>query len=186
MLAARSVGVAHAATANVNGIFQRLQGFLVAVTRYILKDISHMTIQIRNSVKPLALLLWAAVFGVASAVGATFKSGSDESLGTFNFSGATSGASSYALGLGRGLLSDIAAGDNLSLRLFGADSSVSGVFNSRNFGPTANHPLLTVVAVPEPGTMALAGLGLALVTAWRCRRIFMSRRGRRSAITATT
>jgi len=111
-----------------------------------------------------------------SSLQGTFMSGSDESLGTFNFSGATSGASSYPLGLGPGLLRDIASGDNLSLRLFGADNSVSGVFNSRNFGTIANHPLLAVVAVPEPGTMALAGLGLALVTAWRCRWIFMLRR----------
>ena len=96
----------------------------------------------------------------------TFISGSDENLGTFNFSGATSGASSYTLGLGPGFFSDIASGDNVSLRLFGADTSVSGVFNSGNFGAVANRPLLTGVAVPEPGTMALAGLGLMLVTAW--------------------
>jgi hypothetical protein len=100
----------------------------------------------------------------------TFISANDQSLGTFSFNGGTSGARTFSLGLAAGLVNDITAGENLSLRLFAADATVSGVFNSRNFGTVANRPLLTVVAVPEPSTIMLAGLGALLVTGWRWRR----------------
>jgi hypothetical protein len=69
-----------------------------------------------------------------------------------------------------GFTSDLLAGDTLSLRLFAADNTISGVFNSRSFGTVANRPLLTIVAVPEPGTLALGGLGLALLGKWRWTR----------------
>jgi hypothetical protein len=100
----------------------------------------------------------------------TFIGAGDEGLGTFSFNGATAGAFTYALGLTPGFAADLLAGDNLSLRLFAADSSVSGVFNSRSFGTAANRPLLTIVAVPEPGTLALAGLGIVLLGGCRCMR----------------
>jgi PEP-CTERM motif-containing protein len=90
-------------------------------------------------------------------------SSADENLGSFNFNGGTSGANVYSLGLTSGLINDIQVGDPLSLRLFAADNTVAGVFNSRNFSIAANRPLLTVVAVPEPGTITLAALGLALL-----------------------
>src|SRR5688572_17476678 len=63
----------------------------------------------------------------------TFIGGGDQDLGTFAFSGATSGALSYALGLPSGLTTDALAGALLSLRIFAVDSTMSGVFNSRNF-----------------------------------------------------
>src|SRR5262249_35108194 len=97
----------------------------------------------------------------------TFIGAGDVGLGAFAFSGATSGAFSYALGLSPGLTGDLLAGGSLSLRLFAADASVSGVFNARNFGTALNRPLLTIVAVPEPGTIELAGLGLVLLAARR-------------------
>jgi hypothetical protein len=93
----------------------------------------------------------------------TFISAGDQSLGTFSFSGATNGFFTYTLGLAAGLAADVLAGDNVSLRLSAADSTVSGVFNSRNFGTAANRPLLTIVAVPEPGTLAIGGLAAALL-----------------------
>ena len=99
----------------------------------------------------------------------TFIGPNDESLGTFAFNDAISGSFSYALGLSPGLLGDIASGGNVSLRLSAADSVVSGVFSSRNFGTAASRPLLTLVAVPEPGTLAIGGLGFAMVTLWRIR-----------------
>lgn len=99
----------------------------------------------------------------------TFIGAGDENLGTFGFNGATSGASSYALGLTPGFTADLLAGGDASLRLFAADSVVSGVFNSRNFS-AAFRPLLTVVAVPEPGTLALGGLGLVLLSVRRWAR----------------
>jgi hypothetical protein len=101
----------------------------------------------------------------------SFIGAQDENLGTFQFNGATSGASVYTLTLTPGFISDLAAGNNVSLRLFAADSTVSGVFNSRNFGTAANRPLLTVEAVPEPGTVALGCCAVLLVAVLRlCRK----------------
>jgi hypothetical protein len=97
----------------------------------------------------------------------TFTGPGDEPLGTFSFSGATSGAFSYSLALTPGFTADLLAGGNLSLHLFAADGSVSGVFNSRSFVTAANRPLLTIVAVPEPGTLTLGALGLVLLGSWR-------------------
>lgn len=104
-----------------------------------------------------------------SSLQSTFISPNDENLGGFTFNGATSGAGIYALGLSPGFLNDIVLGNDVTLRLFAADSAVSGVFSSRNFGTVANRPLLTVVAVPEPATIALISLGLMAVTVWRLR-----------------
>jgi len=123
---------------------------------------------------------WTEGSGSPSAPGASgitfnslqgsFISPGDQNLGTFSFNGATSGALTYSLGLTPGLTADVLAGDTLSLRLFAADSSVSGVFNSRNFGTAANRPSLILVAVPEPGELALGALGLALAGGWQWSR----------------
>lgn len=93
----------------------------------------------------------------------TFMGPNDQSLGTFSFDGRTSGASVHGLTLSSGLTGDITSGSLASFRLFAADGTMSGVFNSRNFATVANRPVLTVVAVPEPSTIALAGLGLGVV-----------------------
>lgn len=105
-----------------------------------------------------------------SSLQSTFIAAGDEDLGTFSFSGTTSGAFTYTLGLTPRFTADLVAGDNLSLRLFAADSGVSGVFNSRSFGTAANRPLVIIVAVPEPGVLALAGLGIVLLGGCRWRR----------------
>jgi hypothetical protein len=94
-------------------------------------------------------------------------SGGDQNLGTFGFNGATSGAFTYALGLTPGLIADALAGGNLSLRLFATDTTMSGVFNSKNFGTASSRPQLTLVAVPEPGVMTLSAMGLAMLTGWK-------------------
>lgn len=96
-----------------------------------------------------------------------FLSANDESLGTFSWSGATSGTTVYTLPLSPGFISDLASGGTVSLRLFAADSRVSAVFNSRNFGTVANRPLLTVVAVPEPRAAAFIVAGLILLAGYR-------------------
>lgn len=94
----------------------------------------------------------------------------DENLGTFNFTGAT-GATSFALSLAPGLTGDVAAGQNVSLRLFAADTHLSGVFNSRDFGVAAKRPVLIVAAVPEPTTATLVVVAGLLAFTWiRVRR----------------
>ncbi len=106
--------------------------------------------------------------GSPSATGITynslpsFLSGSDAALGTFNFSGATSGMTTYTLNLSANFVNDLLAGNLASLRLFAADTTVSYLFNSRSFGTAANRPLLEITAVPEPMTAFLLVSGLAV------------------------
>ena len=47
--------------------------------------------------------------------------------------------------------------------MFAADNSVSYLSDSRNFGTASARPLLTITAVPEPGTLPLALMGLTMV-----------------------
>jgi hypothetical protein len=93
----------------------------------------------------------------------------DQALGTFQFSGGSSGANQYSLGLTPGLLGDVTSGTGLSLRLFAADNDVSYLFSSRS-ASAALQPELIITAVPEPGTLALTGMSLGLL---------LSRRGKR-------
>jgi hypothetical protein len=93
----------------------------------------------------------------------SFTSAGDESLGTFSFAGGTSGSATYTLSLTPGCLSDASAGNLVCFRLFAADSAVSYLFDSRNFGTSSARPLLTVVAVPEPAALPLLGVGAALL-----------------------
>jgi len=89
----------------------------------------------------------------------------DQPLGTFSFSGGTSGANNYALNLSSDLAADILAGSDMSLRLFAADGEVSYLFSSRAAG-AGSQPQLTILAVPEPNVLALLGLGLGILL-WR-------------------
>lgn len=93
----------------------------------------------------------------------TFLSPGDETLGTFNFNGATSGNAIYALGLSPSFSADVLAGNTVSFRMFATDSTLSAVFDSRNFGTASARPLLTIVAVPEPAPIALGLLGLSFL-----------------------
>jgi hypothetical protein len=99
--------------------------------------------------------------GAPSSTGLTFNtlssflSGADEFLGTFAFAGGTSGTATYNMGLTSGFTGDLGAGSLVGMRLFAADSTVSYLFNSRNFGTAASRPLLTVTAVPEPSGLLL-------------------------------
>src|SRR5262245_45847734 len=47
-----------------------------------------------------------------------FLSGTDQSLGTFNFPGGTSGNNTYTLTLASSFLADVTAGSNVSMRMF--------------------------------------------------------------------
>ena len=98
---------------------------------------------------------------------------SDETVGTFSFSGATSGTNTYSLQLTPGFLNAVTTGSDVSLEIVPADDSVSYLFNSNNFTNASARPLLTVTAVPEPAALAASVLLPALALA------ASSRRGRR-------
>jgi hypothetical protein len=102
----------------------------------------------------------------------TFLSAGDQDLGTLDFNGATSGSETYALDLASGLVSDAATGGLFSIRLSAeqGDTMVSGLFNSRSFMNASSRPLLTLtaVAIPEPTSCLLVGLGAITVAAGTC------------------
>ena len=92
---------------------------------------------------------------------------SDQALGTFNFPGGSTGANDYALNLSSGVIGDVSSGADMSLRLFAADNSLSYLFSARGAGASIAPELIITATVPEPGTIALGVLGLALVWAKR-------------------
>ncbi|HVM47876.1 MAG TPA: PEP-CTERM sorting domain-containing protein [Candidatus Acidoferrum sp.] len=109
--------------------------------------------------------------GITYASLPSFTSAADESLGAFSFDGSTTGSATYTLALTPGFYADAAGGNLVSLRLFAADSGVSYLFDSRNFGTASLRPVLSVVAVPEPGALALLGMGCGCVLwGYRSRR----------------
>jgi hypothetical protein len=111
-----------------------------------------------------------ATTGITFSTLSSFTGAGDESLGTFSFGGATSGSAAYSLSLTPGFFADAEAGNLVSLRLFAADTTVSYLFDSRNFGTASARPLLSVVAVPEPGVLSLLGLGTVLLAGGGCFR----------------
>jgi len=97
----------------------------------------------------------------------------DESLGTFNYNGATSGQTSLSLGLPGGFISQISTGTLVSLYMTATPGSTVGfTFNSRHFTSSAAWPMLdiTAVAIPEPSTVGLLGLSCLILTAMGWRR----------------
>jgi len=107
--------------------------------------------------------------GISFSTVSNFVGSADEMLGTFAFNGATNGTATYALKLSSSLAADILSGGTASLRLFAADSLVSYLFDSRNFGTASARPLLTVTVVPEPSFFALGALGLGWLAYRRVR-----------------
>jgi hypothetical protein len=99
-----------------------------------------------------------------------FLSSADETLGTFSYSGATNGSTTYTLSLTPLFSEDVLAGNTASLRMFAADSAVSYFSDSRSFSTASARPLLTISAVPEPQVGALLVIGLALFSRSRRRR----------------
>ncbi len=118
---------------------------------------------------------WAEGTGTASApatdgityntlLGTFVNPSTDQALGAFNFPGGSSGANSYTLGPASSLEADIEGGDDLSLRLYAADNNVSYLFSSSR--ASSGGPELMIVAVPEPGGLALGVAGLAVLSFW--------------------
>src|SRR5258706_10498860 len=101
--------------------------------------------------------------GITFATLSNFMGVADESLGTFSYSGATSGNSTYTLSLTPLFSADVRAGNALSIRMFAADTTVSYLSDSRNFGIASARPLLTITAIPEPASFALGLLSLGVI-----------------------
>jgi hypothetical protein len=108
--------------------------------------------------------------GVTFANLATFLEPSDQALGAPAFGGGTSGTTAYALDLPPAFAADLSAGGPVSLRLSAADSNVSFLFNSSNFGAASARPVLTVAAVPEPAAAGILAAGVLVIAARRSRR----------------
>ena len=108
--------------------------------------------------------------GITFSTLPSFTGASDEGLGTFSFDGSTSEVDTYTLSLTPGFLADASAGNPVSLRLFAADSAVSYLAVSHNNTTASAWPVLSIVAVPEPGALPLLAAGAAVLFGARRRR----------------
>ena len=111
--------------------------------------------------------------GVTYSALATLTGLSDVSLGSFTYVPPGNNVQlTWTLPVSSsGFSTDLAAGGDVSLLFAPGDTTVSYLFNSRSYGTSANWPLLSVTAVPEPSAAALllvaAGLSRLLVSRWR-------------------
>jgi hypothetical protein len=96
----------------------------------------------------------------------SFLGAGDEALGTFSFNGGTTGNTTNTLGLTSSFLADLLGGNNVSIRLLAADTTVSYLFDSKSFGTASSRPLLTITAIPEPGPLALGLMGMCFFMRW--------------------
>ena len=97
----------------------------------------------------------------------------DETLGAFNYGGATSGRMNLSLGLTPGFLSEISTGSLVSLYMTATPNSTVGfTFNSENFGTASARPsiIITAVAVPETSTVVLLGASCMVLAVMGHRR----------------
>jgi hypothetical protein len=104
--------------------------------------------------------------GTPSGTGVNFNSvssllGTFDSLGTYTYTPPGNNVyASYSLSLDTGLVNDAAAGGDVSLYFYAADSQISYLFNSRTFSSATPEIILTAAPVPEPATTALLTLAM--------------------------
>jgi hypothetical protein len=181
------------ATNSANGIFDTVMQFNLASTAGL--SIQSITLQLTAAAPNNSIFnaqasgsfsviwmdnsSWTEGTGTPSVPGVTgityntlsnYLDASDESLGTFSFTAATSGSNIYTLQLPSGFENAVTSGSTVSLELVPVDNSVSYLFNSRSFGTTTSRPLLTVAAVPEPAGPWLAAGGLVAALGFASRR----------------
>lgn len=95
----------------------------------------------------------------------------DELLGTFLYTPPGDNvAVSYDLDVTDGFMTDLAAGNDVSLLFTPADTTVSFLFNSNKYA--SNHPTLTVTVeqIPEPSAYLMALTGAGMMAALRLRK----------------
>jgi len=93
-------------------------------------------------------------FNSISSLFATF-----DSLGAYTYTPPGNNVyASYGLSLDSGLVTDAAAGGDVSLYFYAADSQISYLFNSRTFSQANPELILTAAPVPEPSVTALLTL----------------------------
>ncbi|EDY22179.1 protein of unknown function DUF1555 [Chthoniobacter flavus Ellin428] len=111
--------------------------------------------------------------GITYSTLPSFRSGADESLGTYSFNGATTGNNTWTLGLTNQFLADATAGNVVSLLGLPSGSVVSYTTNSENFSTPASRPVLTVTAqsVPEPAAIGFLAIGAMTALARRRRAV---------------
>ncbi len=113
--------------------------------------------------------------GVTFTTLPTFLSAADAALGSFAFSGATSGNLTLSLGLAPSMVLDATAGNPVSLLLLPGDNGVATIANSRS-AQAGGQPTLTVTALPVPEPCGPA-LSASAAFAW----LSLSRRRNRNA-----
>jgi len=102
---------------------------------------------------------------------ADLLAGGQASLGTYSNSFA-SGVRRFALSLPGSFLTDISNAGSVSFFLTATTDKIGFNFNSRSFGTVSARPSLelTAMAIPEPSTICLLTLSVAVLVAARRRR----------------
>jgi hypothetical protein len=94
------------------------------------------------------------------------NSNANMSLGTFNYSGATSGVLNFSLALPAAFANAISAGGEVAFYLTAISPGTGFVFNSRNYTPaSAAWPYLKISAEPPPGITGISLSGTDVVFA---------------------